>query len=45
MYFGCLSLDKHTKHGDRGQRDFKVYTQYTGTDLGDDCQIKISEVE
>jgi hypothetical protein len=38
------SFNEHTKTGTE-IKGHKVYTQYTGTDFGDDCQINISEVE
>jgi hypothetical protein len=38
------SFNENTKTGTE-IKGHKVYTQYTGTDFGDDCQINISEVE
>jgi hypothetical protein len=44
----CVSnasrFNEHTKIG-REIKGCKVYTQYTGTDFGDDCQVNISEVQ
>jgi hypothetical protein len=38
------SFNEHTKTATE-IKGHKVYTQYTGTDFGDDCQREISEVE
>ena len=38
------SFNEHTKTGAE-IKGHKVYTQYMGTDFGDDCQTNISEVE
>ena len=42
----CISnatFNENTKTG-LEIKGHKTYTQYTGTDFGDDCQINISEV-
>jgi len=38
------SLNEHTKFG-LEIKGHKTYTQYTGTEFGDNCQVNISEVE